>query len=328
MVKIAKQTTTAPSAWVVNPSDRGRKSIKNGKVYLSDKSEFVIELYNPLQYCVLADIKLNGSAISKTGLILKPGQRFYLDCFIDDKKKFVFNTYEVEDTDETSSAIAKNGLLEVFFYKESVVTVNNWQNRFGTTTIINNNPWYPWGGTYYGSDQYYGKVYCSTTLSSPSFTSSTLTGTSTGTSNLSNLGCVTNTIAGNSFSAGVTSTGYFDCSNLNISNSSNSQNTLSIADTNPVKNDIETGRVEKGNASNQKFKEVDMDFEKYYIASTIVQLLPESRKPIETSDINKGVSLTKLESVELLLKLGELLEKGILTKEEFNEKKKELLSKI
>ena len=47
--KMAKQvkTTTTPSAWVVNSKDRGRKSIKKGKVYLQDKEEFVIELFNP-----------------------------------------------------------------------------------------------------------------------------------------------------------------------------------------------------------------------------------------------------------------------------------------
>jgi len=106
---MAKQVkTTVPSAWIVNSNDRGRKSIKKGKVYLSDKEEFQIELFNPLQDCVLADIKLNGNSISKSGLVLNPGQRFYLDCFIDDKKKFIFDTYEVDDTDETAQAIAKN----------------------------------------------------------------------------------------------------------------------------------------------------------------------------------------------------------------------------
>ncbi|MFM7978380.1 MAG: hypothetical protein ACKPKO_03610, partial [Candidatus Fonsibacter sp.] len=87
---MAKQIASGnPNAWIVSPNDKGRKSIKNGKVFLNDGDEFEIELFNPLTECVLADIKLNGQSISKTGLVLKPGQRFYLDCFIDDKKKFV-----------------------------------------------------------------------------------------------------------------------------------------------------------------------------------------------------------------------------------------------
>jgi hypothetical protein len=118
-IKMAKKAKNnhveKPTAWVVS-SDKGRKSIKNGKVYLKDKEEFQIELFNPLTDCILADIKLNGNTISQSGLVIRPGERFYLDCFVDDKKKFVFNTYEVEDSLSTKIAISKNGMLEVFFY--------------------------------------------------------------------------------------------------------------------------------------------------------------------------------------------------------------------
>jgi hypothetical protein len=142
MVKITNDTTK-PGAWVVNSKDRGRKSIKNGKVYLTDSEEFEIELFNPLTECILADIKLNGQSISKTGLVLKPGQRFYLDCFIDDNKKFIFSTYEVEQTLESLTAINNNGKLEVYFYKESVVSINNWKDRFNTVIIERYYPSYP-----------------------------------------------------------------------------------------------------------------------------------------------------------------------------------------
>jgi len=129
---------------------------------------------------------------------------------------------------------------------------------------------------------------------------------------------------------------------------------------------IETGRIGKGDNSKQKFESVDMDFDKYYIASTILQILPESRRPIETKEIKvhknlievkvpKGLSKDsiskieelvsdfvwekdtnenrdkiddKIKSVELLQKLGELHKAGILTDEEFTTKKVELLSKI
>jgi hypothetical protein len=114
-----------PSAWIVSSKDRGRKSIKNGIVYLKNNHEFEIELYNPLTISVLSEIKLNGSPISKSGLILKPGQRVYLDCFIDDKRKFIFKTYEVENIEESLEAIKNNGLLEVYFYKEDVITLTS-----------------------------------------------------------------------------------------------------------------------------------------------------------------------------------------------------------
>ena len=345
--KMAKQVKiTVPSAWIVNSNDRGRKSIKKGKVYLSDKEEFVIELYNPLQDCVLADIKLNGNSISKSGLVLNPGQRFYLDCFIDDKKKFIFDTYEVDDTDETTQAIAKNGLLEVFFYKESVVTLQNWSDRFSRILTTRTYPYwvypsYPyWGGTVTIGAPYCGKGTTNT------FTTTNLTG---GSIDLSN-----NTSTGNAYYS----------SNTMAINSSYSSNIGSVKNT----SSIETGRIGKGDNSKQKFESVDMDFDKYYIASTILQILPESRRPIETKEIKfnsntgtievkvpKGLSKDsiskieevvseflwekdtkenrdkiddKIKSVELLQKLGELHKSGILTDEEFTTKKAELLSKI
>ena len=309
---MAKQvkTTTTPSAWVVNSKDRGRKSIKKGKVYLQDKEEFVIELFNPLQDCVLADIKLNGKSISQTGLVLNPGQRFYLDCFIDDKKKFIFNTYEVEDTTEVVNAIAKNGLLEVFFYKESVVTLNNWSNRLSKIVIEKHYPayypWYPWGTTN-PYTVYYGNGITNTN----SFNS----GLVTTTANTGNVYC---------------STGAIDLTNLKSTNNAYYSNNLincSGSLTTSYSSTIETGRVEKGSKSKQKFETIDMDFDNYYIASTIVQLLPDSRKPVETKEIKRTTTIS-LDSIVLLEKLGELHKAGILTEEEFTKKKEELLSKI
>ena len=283
-------SSQAPSAWIVASKDKGRKSIKNNKVYLNDGEEFEIELYNPLQECVLSDIKLNGHSISENGLILKPGQRFYLDCFIDDKKKFVFNTYEIEDSSESIKATEKNGLLEVFFYKESVVTLKNWKSKFQQVII---EKWYP---VYYPSYPYYpnpwnpyGNVYC-------------------GTGNITlNTGCSTNTAT-------------YTTGTLNCSYTSPTSNNLFTSN---IKN-IETGRIEKGSESDQKFTEVDMDFESNYISSIILQILPESRKPIETKDIkNKDTDV-----VDLIKKLAELHKSGILTDSEFQSKKSELLSKL
>ena len=309
---MAKQvkTTTTPSAWVVNSKDRGRKSIKKGKVYLQDKEEFIIELFNPLQDCVLADIKLNGNSISKSGLVLNPGQRFYLDCFIDDKKKFIFNTYEVEDTTEVTNAIAKNGLLEVFFYKETVVNINNWNNRFNKIIVEKYYPTYPWWGT---TNPY--TVYGNGITTGNSFNMTTLGGSLvTTTANTVNTYC---------------STGAIDLTNLKSSNSSYfSSNSIPInSSIQTYSSNIETGRVEKGEKSKQKFESVDMDFDNYYIASTIIQLLPDSRKPVETKDIKRSTTIS-LDSIILLEKLGELHKTGILTEEEFKTKKEELLSKI
>ena len=303
MAKTIAQTSAKPSAWIVTPNDKGRKSIKSGKVFLEDKEEFEIEIFNPLTVSVLADIKLNGQSISKTGLVVKPGQRVYLDCFIDDKKKFKFSTYEIENSGEALGATQNNGVLEVFFYKEDVITLNNWQRRFDRIIVEKHYPYnpYPWYNPYtiYGTGG--GSTF--TTNGSSRIWQSNVLGTIT-TSNAY-------------YSSNNSYTSQVDLPNLNIDGS------LST-------NSIETGRVEKGEKSKQKFTEVDMDFEKNYISSTIIQILPESRKPAEIKQIKTKQSqlLSSDEVIELIKKLGELHSAGILTDEEFSEKKSELLSKI
>ncbi len=343
--------TSTPSAWIVTnnrkdksqPSDKGRKSVKNGKVYLDDGQEFEIELHNPLTECVLCDIKLNGQSISKNGLVLRPGQRFYLDCFIDDKKKFVFNTYEVENTIEASDSIAKNGLLEVFFYKEDVVQISDWRRRFDRVIVEKHYyPTHPYWTTY--PNIYYGYPYINTV--------------SIGTGAI---GLTTNTFTLNSSSKAIGSTtttsindnGSLFSSNSNTSNalysSNNAGNTVNLTgsllggmESTPISNNlsinanIETGRVEKGDASSQKFKEVDMQFQSMYISQTILQILPTSVKPVEVKELVKvnsedGTVTIKKDSndvIDLIKKLAELHTAGILTDDEFNNKKSELLSKI
>ncbi len=353
---VAKTTSSAkPEAFIVvnnqqdksKPSDKGRKSIKKGKVYLDDEQEFEIELYNPLKECVLCDIKLNGQSISKTGLVLKPGQRFYLDCFVDDKKKFIFSTYEVENTIESADATTNNGLLEVFFYKESVVTIHNWQEKFNKVVHVHHYDYYPYYNHYY---PYRTIITCGSSTSGI-FNGNCTTTISGGLSSLSNGNCTT-TISGGLSSLSTTTGTYntsmyssdsvncsytsgVDLSGLTINNTGNSfQN---ISNTTPISS-IETGRVEKGESSSQVFSEIDMDFDTNYISSTILQILPNSRKPVETKDIvNKKTGEINLKDIlvresddviELIKKLADLHSAGILTDDEFNTKKSELLSKI
>ncbi len=327
MAKTSRREVKSPSAWIVAPKDRGRKSVKfdtqsdyktKGTVYLTNGEEFQIELYNPMTQCVLADIKLNGNSISESGLVLRPGERFYLDCFIDDKKKFVFSTYEVEDTQESHDAISKNGLLEVFFYKETATSIRNWSSKLRDLTIVRHYHHYP---------------YWSTTLN-PLWinTPNVYCGTSVGTGGL---GYVT-TENTNGVAFYGTSTAYHSNSNTTTTGSFNLSNVIGTSNTSspiPIGNNIETGRVEKGDKSEQKFESVDIDFDSFYISSTILELLPESRKPIEAKDLKKEKKAeTKLDFVDdaisLIKKLAELHEAGILTDQEFSEKKAELLGRI
>jgi len=314
-----KKGTNLPSAWIVNPKDKGRKSIKGDKIYLDDNQEFEIEIHNPLKESILADIRLNGSSIAKTGLVVKPGQRVYLDCFVDDRKKFIFQTYTVDGTQESLDAIVDNGLLEVFFYKEQAVTLQNWIDKYHRV-IINEYPvyfpiyprWYP---TYY-------------TLGTGTITTCNSVNVSSAYNTSSVYGGVLNNGSGTSF----TNSSF----NGSLTSGNAYYNSVDLGS-------IETGRVEKGQKSNQQFVDVDMDFEKNYIHHLVYQLLPSSRKPMEIKKISKREDiLDKLRNeneglkfkkeyeniIELIKKLGDLHSVGILTDEEFSNKKSELLSKI
>ena len=54
-----------------------------------------------------------------------------------------------------------------------------------------------------------------------------------------------------------------------------------------VNNTIETGRIENGSYSNQKFETVNNEFENYPFKTEYIKILPKSRKPYTTSDLNK-----------------------------------------
>lgn len=283
-------TDQKPNAFIVNPKDRGRKPIKSGNVYLKDGKNFEIELFNPLREPVLAEIKVNGKSVSSTGLVLRPGERFYLDCFMDDKKKFVFNTYTVENTEGVKDSISANGLVEVFFYKEETLRLNNWKEKFQPVIERHYHHYgygYPYCGGWYYNYPYFGLTtggysstggYSTTTLGQQSTNvSSSGSFTLTGCSNTSYLGSLANTTY---------------TSNAN----SISFNGLKISSDAPLrvdplnKSSIETGRIEKGESSSQQFEEVSMQFEKYHISSVVYHLFPESQKPVETSEIKSFCS--------------------------------------
>ena len=65
-MKSVKNGADLPGAWICNPRDKGRKSIKGGNIYLKNNEEFLIELFNPLNRPVLSDIRLNGDSIFET----------------------------------------------------------------------------------------------------------------------------------------------------------------------------------------------------------------------------------------------------------------------
>ena len=122
-----------PSAFITVRKQRQKQNGKN--VYLHDRTEFEIELHNPTNDSILAKISLNGNRISNSGIVLKPGQRVFLERYLDEDRKFLFETYEVSDSKTNQRAIENNGLVIVEFFNKMLFT--NY-GHLGGYTYLNN----------------------------------------------------------------------------------------------------------------------------------------------------------------------------------------------
>lgn len=217
------------------------KKSKIPKVYLPGKQHFEFEFFNPLQERIGMKIYINGSCINENQLIIiNPGQRGFLERYLDaDAKKFLFDTYMVNGTNESvQKAIEKNGLIKVEFFKEQVV--------------LNN---YYMGGSFGGPTVYYDNIGTINT-GSPIF-GSTLTNSGDFTcSYTSNLACL-------------------DSMSQDISEVVPPKNVLRSKS-----KLVETGRVEKGDSSNQTFETTTFNASYSPFHDVQVQILPESTKQV------------------------------------------------
>jgi len=110
-----------PTAHITVKKQRVKQNGKN--VYLDNNTEFELELYNPTDTKLKATIEFDGNLISTSGIVLRPGERIFLDRYLDVDRKFLYETYEVKDTEQNREAIDNNGLVKVRFYQKQ-----SWQN--------------------------------------------------------------------------------------------------------------------------------------------------------------------------------------------------------
>jgi hypothetical protein len=221
---------------------KSRLKVYNGhNVFLNDKDNFEFEIHNPTQKSVLCKIKLNGDYISSTGIIIRPGQRVFLERFLDSNNKFEFGTYEVKDTSENRSAIDLNGDVRIEFYNEQTYIPN-----YGSTLNIigNTNSTFNSGSPYLGS-----------TTSKPSYGDITFTSS--------------NSVS--YYSNSIPIVGETTPQGPNIRS----------------KKSIETGRVEKGEKSNQKFTQSYENFEYFVSHQVSLKILPLSNKNKTVDEIKQ-----------------------------------------
>lgn len=220
-------------------------------VYLNDGTEFQIYLKNPYQTHLGIKIYVNNQAIGSNMLVLRPGQSFWLDRFLNDNKKFLFSTYNVENTAEMKYATNNNGKVKIEFYHEKEET------PYISAKIVE--PLYDLSSVVvtYNSDTI-NTCRSSKSFNNPINTCCYSTATIENSANAATNSALASTLYDTSVSAKNTNDSY-----------------------------LETGRVEKGGVSRQEFECCDIQFDYYAFKTENILILPTSRKQIRAEETRR-----------------------------------------
>ena len=224
-------------------------------VYLNDGTEFQIYLKNPYQSHTGIKISVNDKPIGNM-LVLKPGQSFWLDRFLNENKKFLFSTYEVENTKEMEYATSKNGKVTIQFYHEK--EKSNPYVIPSSNIYLNGSP-----VNSYGSSISY-----------------------------SNNINVTDTILLDYCVDDITTSCNSATQYTTTANAPKTRTRSADVDYKATKRlskqgTMETGRVEKGGQSDQTFDYCDIEFDYWAFKTEVIQILPNSRKQIRPEDTRR-----------------------------------------
>ena len=224
-------------------------------VYMHDGTEFQIQIFNLYSYTIGVSFKFNSNSESSQLLVLRPGERVWLDRYLNNESRLLFSTYKVGNSEEVKNAIKDNGNLQIKFYKEK-------ENNYATESHRHINAWYSDNANCFNNE-----VNTLSASSSINFYNNTNTALN---------------IDGNT--TGATST-----ANYVATSSIADAYTKSMLTSAPVRSNksIETGRIEEGSHSNQKFDNVYKDFELWPFKTEYIKILPFSQKQVNTNDISK-----------------------------------------
>lgn len=278
-MKQFNQPGVVPVAYVT----KGRQRLKqyDDTVYLRNDDEFELELFNPTKTKVLCKISLNGMSIG-SGIVLRPGERVFLERYLDVAKKFKFGTYTVNgENKEVLAAIQENGLVTVKFFKESF-PAPSMSVHHGRLQLFDNYfpPYNPGTGSPIINPTW--------TTSRTNIAGSTVTyggGTSTFTSSCFDSGVPTcesvNTLGTLDFMdieesvEPIQSRGIVD----------SGRRKKSFSKTVKSEKSMETGTIEQGSSSSQPFTLDSTTFEYHWTWMTEWKILPVSRKLTVIEDL-------------------------------------------
>ena len=224
-------------------------------VYLNDGDEFQIQLFNPEKYPIAAKIHLNGEKLSDM-LVIRPGERIWLERYLDQARKFKFSTYEIEDSYEAKEAASLNGEVKIQFYRvktprqDGIVTISSPISTIGSPISV-----------------CYNSI-ANSDCQVKSISESELA------LNLNSVNLASSDMSGETWYK----SSYISDTTCNFYASSTAAE---------PERSIETGRVEQGGYSNQKFSYVNYDFEDWSFRTETISILPLSRKPVTASDLKK-----------------------------------------
>ena len=280
----------APS--VVITSNRNElKLYQDNTVYLNDGDNFELRFFNPLKEKVGVEIMFNGIRKGDGYLVINPGQDLILDRFLDEQRKMLFETYIVDGNNaDAVEAIQQNGLITFNFYKEKN-SYNYYSNNESDVNIKYNFPPKP---TKYNYKSFNANNICGSSVyssgtggNSANYVLSGATGPAgipglrgVQGSNTTTSITATNTTLGRGttiFTSSVTFDGNISNTNTGNYNEYIAENLeKSIDYTDYLADSLETGRIEKGEISNQKLKGVNLQFSSSPFHTTTYKILPYS----------------------------------------------------
>lgn len=241
-------------------------------VYLKDNQEFQIQFFNNHQFTIFASIEINGELSSNKMVCIRPGERIWLDRFLDNDNKMVFESYEVNsNSKQVKKAIKNNGLIKIYFYRERIHRPETWQNYIWYENHDNSNPTYI-------PIRYYSATTAPANTVNNLFTSELNLSNNYDISSIGSqvtYASLDNTIRtdGMSFSTSALSASSASTINVNSPKANASKNI--------------TGRIEHGNRSDQELHNVNTERESYWFKFEEIKLLPIENKPVTSQDLRR-----------------------------------------
>lgn len=158
-----KQQNSKVQAYVSVNKNR-LKIYEDNKYYLSNNTNFEIELVNNDDKKYLVEIYLNEQSIGS--IVIGANSHNYLERYIDDNRKFQFNTFEIDNVEETEEARERNGSIQIYFYPQitSYPKVSFCYSSFTNNSPFVNSPFINSPLTNTPVDTCYSSTYSSNTI--------------------------------------------------------------------------------------------------------------------------------------------------------------------